>query len=39
MKAKLQIALDFVELERALNIAKEAENFVDIIEVGTPTSH
>ncbi len=36
MKAKLQLALDFVELERAINIAKEAENFVDIIEVGTP---
>jgi len=36
MKAKLQLALDFVELERALNIAKEAKNFVDIIEVGTP---
>ncbi|MDI6730035.1 MAG: orotidine 5'-phosphate decarboxylase [Candidatus Altarchaeum sp.] len=33
---KLQIALDFVELERAMNIAKEAENFIDIIEVGTP---
>ena len=36
MKAKLQLALDFVELERAINIAKEAENFVDMIEVGTP---
>ncbi len=34
--SKLQLALDFVELERATNIAKEAENFVDIIEVGTP---
>jgi len=33
---KLQIAMDFVELERAIKIAKEAENFVDIIEVGTP---
>ncbi|CEG11277.1 3-hexulose-6-phosphate synthase [groundwater metagenome] len=36
MKAKLQLALDFVELERAINIAKEAENFVDMLEVGTP---
>jgi len=34
--SKLQIALDFVELERAIKIAKDAEKFVDIIEVGTP---
>lgn len=36
MKPKLQLALDFVELKRALDIAKEARDFVDIIEVGTP---
>lgn len=34
--SKLQLALDFVEINRALNVAKEAENFVDILEIGTP---
>ncbi|MEM3399636.1 MAG: 3-hexulose-6-phosphate synthase [Candidatus Micrarchaeia archaeon] len=34
--ALLQIALDFVDLDRAMRIAKEVEKYVDIIEVGTP---
>ncbi|MFN3528024.1 MAG: 3-hexulose-6-phosphate synthase, partial [Candidatus Altarchaeaceae archaeon] len=33
---KLQLAVDFVEFERAKEIAEECKNFVDIIEVGTP---
>lgn len=33
---KLQVALDLVELKRAVEIAKEVEEFVDFIEVGTP---
>lgn len=32
----LQIALDFVDLERALKVAKEASQSVDWIEAGTP---
>lgn len=34
--AFLQLALDLVELERALKIAREARDSVDWIEVGTP---
>jgi len=33
---KLQLALDFTELERALFVAREAKDFVDIMEAGTP---
>ena len=33
---KLQVALDLVELKRAVDIAKEVAEFVDWIEVGTP---
>ncbi len=37
MQAKLQVALDFVNLKRALKIAREAVNGgADIIEAGTP---
>ncbi len=32
----LQLALDFTELKRAVSIAKEAEKYIDWIEVGTP---
>jgi 3-hexulose-6-phosphate synthase/6-phospho-3-hexuloisomerase len=32
----LQIALDFTELERALQIAHEVEDYVDWLEAGTP---
>ncbi|MEM3030611.1 MAG: 3-hexulose-6-phosphate synthase [Candidatus Micrarchaeia archaeon] len=34
--AKLQLALDFVDAERALAIVREAAPFIDIIEAGTP---
>lgn len=33
---KLQLAVDFIEFDRAINIAEECKDFVDIIEVGTP---
>ncbi|WP_456328131.1 3-hexulose-6-phosphate synthase [Archaeoglobus sp.] len=33
---KLQVALDLIELKRAVDIAKEVAEFVDWIEVGTP---
>lgn len=36
VSAKLQLALDFVELEEALALLKKIEPFVDIIEIGTP---
>jgi len=37
MKPLLQVALDFVDLHRAIKVAKEAvEGGVDILEVGTP---
>jgi len=36
MKPVLQLALDFVDLDRALKAAKEAEKSVDWIEAGTP---
>lgn len=32
---KIQLALDRIDLERAKNIAEEAQDYVDIIEVGT----
>jgi len=34
--AKLQLALDFIELDRAIAVAKAAEKYVDWIEAGTP---
>jgi len=37
MSAKLQLALDFVELEDALALLEKVHSFVDIFEVGTPT--
>lgn len=33
---KLQLALDFLDLEEAVAVAKKAAPFVDIIEAGTP---
>ena len=33
---KLQIALDDITLERAIDIVEQAKDYVDIIEVGTP---
>ncbi|HIE23641.1 MAG TPA: 3-hexulose-6-phosphate synthase [Candidatus Korarchaeota archaeon] len=36
MVAKLQLALDLIELERAIEIAKKAADYVDFIEAGTP---
>lgn len=33
---KLQLALDDINLEDALELVRKVENFVDIIEVGTP---
>ncbi len=33
---KLQVALDLVELKRAVEIAREVKDYVDLIEVGTP---
>lgn len=34
--AVLQLALDFTEIKRALAVAREAERYVDWLEVGTP---
>jgi len=36
MELKLQLALDFLDFDSALSIAKKASPFVDIIEAGTP---
>ena len=36
MKPVLQLALDFVDLERALKVASESQSSVDWIEAGTP---
>ncbi|MFH0860456.1 MAG: 3-hexulose-6-phosphate synthase [Candidatus Altiarchaeota archaeon] len=36
MKPRLQLALDFVDLDRALKVAEKAAKHVDIIEAGTP---
>ncbi|MDD5023159.1 MAG: orotidine 5'-phosphate decarboxylase [Candidatus ainarchaeum sp.] len=33
---KIQVALDFSDLKQAIAIAKEVEEYVDIIEAGTP---
>ena len=33
---KLQLALDLFDLETALAVTKEARDYVDIIEIGTP---
>jgi 3-hexulose-6-phosphate synthase len=37
MSAKLQLALDFVELDDALALLEKVHFFVDIVEIGTPT--
>ena len=36
MGVKLQLALDFVELEEALDLLEKVHSFADILEVGTP---
>jgi 3-hexulose-6-phosphate synthase / 6-phospho-3-hexuloisomerase len=36
MKPKVQLALDFLELDRALKVAAEAAPYVDWLEAGTP---
>lgn len=36
MSTKLQIALDDISLENALGLLKEVEEYVDIVETGTP---
>lgn len=36
MSTKLQIALDDISLENALHLLKEVEEYVDIVETGTP---
>jgi 3-hexulose-6-phosphate synthase len=33
---ELQVALDFVDVKRALEVLREIQDFVDIVEVGTP---
>ncbi|MFW5847084.1 MAG: 3-hexulose-6-phosphate synthase [Nanoarchaeota archaeon] len=35
-KIKLQIALDVIDAKKALNICKKIQNYIDIIEIGTP---
>jgi 3-hexulose-6-phosphate synthase / 6-phospho-3-hexuloisomerase len=35
-KQKLQLALDFIDLEEAVTVAKKAAPYVDIMEAGTP---
>ena len=35
-RIKLQLALDLGSLDEALNIAREIEKYIDIIEIGTP---
>jgi len=37
MSVKLQIALDFLELEEALGLLEKVHPFADIIEIGTPS--
>jgi 3-hexulose-6-phosphate synthase len=37
MRVKLQLALDFIELEDALGLLEKVHAFADIIEVGTPS--
>jgi len=37
MSVKLQLALDFLELEEALGLLEKVHAFADIIEVGTPS--
>ena len=37
MSVKLQLALDFLELEEALGLLEKVYSFADIIEVGTPS--
>jgi len=35
-RKKLQLALDLLEIDRAIRIAEEAARYIDLIEVGTP---
>ncbi len=35
-RKKLQLALDLLEIDRAIRIAEEAAEYIDLIEVGTP---
>ena len=35
-RKKLQLALDLLEIDRAIRIAEEAAGYIDLIEVGTP---
>ena len=37
MSVKLQVALDFLELESALGLLAKVNTFADIIEIGTPS--
>ncbi len=32
----LQLALDFIDLDEAMDVAKKAQNYVDLMEAGTP---
>jgi len=32
----LQLALDFIDLDEAIDVAKKAQNYVDLMEAGTP---
>lgn len=36
MMIKLQVALDFIDLDKALNLAGKVASFCDILEAGTP---
>ncbi len=36
MKPRIQLALDYIDLDRAMKLAKETAEYVDIIEAGTP---
>ncbi|MBU0762332.1 MAG: orotidine 5'-phosphate decarboxylase [Candidatus Altiarchaeota archaeon] len=36
MAVKVQLALDFLDLDRALKVAGQARKYVDLIEAGTP---
>ncbi|MET3322308.1 UNVERIFIED_ORG: 3-keto-L-gulonate-6-phosphate decarboxylase, partial [Peribacillus simplex] len=33
---KLQLALDLVNIPQAIEVVKEVEQFVDVVEIGTP---
>lgn len=36
---KLQLALDLVNIPQAIEVIKEVEEFIDIVEIGTPVIH